>query len=543
MRTMRREWLFFGLVGAFALVYLAQYPASFAIADECEILSLAYAIEHGTVHPDRAGLVTWNYSMEFEAGGHRVIKYSPFHAALLAPALGAGWQLAFLVTAAFYILGAFVVRSMLVGEGVASEWAILYFLLPGMLYYSGTLMAAVPAAVMGLSGVALLARRRPRVALGAAALGGAVLLHLWMAALAVPFAVMWWLECGGENRWRIAAALAAGAAPAIAMAAAYNYATVGSPVVTGYMITGEVFAFSGQHLPRFLPFYAISLAVFPIAGLSVLSPRWSRGWAAPAAAFAIVAGASMYNYRDGLTSNLPAMAGFIAGAVPAQRFLLPASVIACVPAARWLENRLGGAGFQWSARARVVALALFAAVFGAIATLHQGFLRANAIVQRAIASAVPEGAEIVGTGDVLKELAPVYRIVRFHAVDPGDESVAGAADAYLVWIGAPGTKPPPYWTDGRKTESVQARSWAWNRDLWIAWPRTGAARPRPSAQAQSASITRSICIPSEPLTSSTSPGRTRSRTSGAASALSRAAEVSTAPSPPGLRIARSAALI
>jgi len=38
-------------------------------------------------------------------------------------------------------------------------------------------------------------------------------------------------------------------------------------------------------------------------------------------------------------------------------------------------------------------------------------------------------------------------------------------------VAAPGAEPPPDWTRGRTTELVRARSWVWNRDLWIAWPR------------------------------------------------------------------------
>ena len=115
----RREWLFLALVAAFCAIFLLKYPASFAIADESEILSLAYSIAHGTVYPDRAGLLTWNPLMELAVGGHRIVKYSPFHALLLAPAVASDWRLAFLVSAAFFIVGAFAVRAMLREAGLA----------------------------------------------------------------------------------------------------------------------------------------------------------------------------------------------------------------------------------------------------------------------------------------------------------------------------------------------------------------------------------------------------------------------------------------
>ena len=86
----------------------------------------------------------------------------------------------------------------------------------------------------------------------------------------------------------------------------------------------------------------------------------------------------------------------------------------------------------------------------------------------------------MGADEVLKELAPVYRNVRLRQVAPDDPNVAAATDSYLIWMGAPGAEPPPDWTRGRRTELVRARSWAWNRDLWIAWPRDAHWRVTPA---------------------------------------------------------------
>jgi hypothetical protein len=113
----------------------------------------------------------------------------------------------------------------------------------------------------------------------------------------------------------------------------------------GYAINGEALWFTGEHFASFFPFYVASIVIFPVAGLAALSPRWSRGWQTPAAVAAVVIAASLYGYRDGLTSGLAPAAAMLAGAVPGQRFILPASVIACVPAARWLDERLGQRGF------------------------------------------------------------------------------------------------------------------------------------------------------------------------------------------------------
>jgi len=145
---LRKEWLFAALLLSFCFIYALWYPATISIADESSIIALAYCIEHGTIFTEAAGEL-WGVQI----GNHLIEKFSPFHAAMLVPAMMVNWRLAFLVSAASFVAGAFLLRAMLSREGLGNEWTVLYFLLAGALYYSGTLMAAVPAAVMGLLGV------------------------------------------------------------------------------------------------------------------------------------------------------------------------------------------------------------------------------------------------------------------------------------------------------------------------------------------------------------------------------------------------------
>ncbi|HUY28627.1 MAG TPA: hypothetical protein VMV27_14550 [Candidatus Binataceae bacterium] len=470
MKALRAEWLFFAMLGSFAVIYLALYPATIAIADECEILTLAYSISRGTIHPDVAGVITFNRSMEFGSGAHRVIKYSMFHAAMLTPAIDTNWRLAFLVSAGFLIAGAFAIRSMLRENGLSTDWCALYFLLPGMLYYASTLEAAVPAAVMGLVGVAMLVRPKPRAVLGGLALGAAVLLHPWMLVTATAFAAVWSVERIASGRAREVMWLALGAAPSAAALGGYAAQVNGSVLRVNYAMTGEVYLFTGAHLREFLPFYIASLGIFPIAGWAALSPRCARGWAAPVTVAAIVIGASLYDFRDGLTSGLHGAVALIAGAIPGQRFLLPASLLACTPAARWLDARRVSLGTAWTNRSRAMALTLFVIGYAIVGTMHQSYLRAHAVVQSAIARALPERARLVGNGDLLKELAPVFRIVDYRAVDGAEAAAASDRQAYAAWLGAPGAAPPAALFAGRPLKKVEARSWVWNRDLWIGGP-------------------------------------------------------------------------
>jgi hypothetical protein len=465
-------WLFWALLAAFAVIYAAFYPRTYSIFDESCILALAYSIGHGTVFVDHAGPLTG-----FMVGAHAVSMYSVFHAALLAPALAFNWRLDFLVSAGFFVLGAFVVRAMLLRDGLDTGWSALYFLLAGALYYSQTLMAAVPAAVMGLIGVALLTGSPPRPAAGGLAFGASVLLHPWMGPMVMVFSAVWLCERRLRSLARDATALAIGALPCVLALGAYNYATVGRPFANVYVLTGHGTSgyFPGKHILDFGLFYIASLAVFPIAGWAVLSPRWSRGWSLPITAAVMLTLASFYFYRDGLnvgSARVGTLLGFVAGLIPGQRFLLPVSMIACVPAARFLNAKFGEAAIRWRHPLAAATLAVFAAGFIGLSAAHQAYLDAHLEVQRELNNELPEHAAIalgveVDGDELAKELAPVRNLYdRVDAEGPG----APARGAYIAYLARPGDRPPEPWVAGRSLEVTQIRSWAWNRDLWIGAP-------------------------------------------------------------------------
>ncbi|MGH9316874.1 MAG: hypothetical protein ACRD1P_07195, partial [Thermoanaerobaculia bacterium] len=120
--------IFFGTVVVYAISFLAFFPATWAIDDESNILSLATALSRGEIFLDRAGI---DLGRDLSWHGHLISKFSPFHAALLVPATLTSWRLAFLWGPLFVILGAFVVKAMLRERGLSSGWVVLYFLCPG----------------------------------------------------------------------------------------------------------------------------------------------------------------------------------------------------------------------------------------------------------------------------------------------------------------------------------------------------------------------------------------------------------------------------
>ncbi len=467
------QWLFPCLLISFCAIYLIYYPPSYGIEDEGNILQLSYSLSHGTIFPDHAGPYAGP-----SIDGHHVSKFSIFHAAMIAPLWKLDWRLGFGLAALFFAAGAFVVRNWLRREDLNGDWSALYFLLFGSLYYTQSVMAAVPAAVAGLFGISLLLREQPRPMLAGLMYGASVLMHPWMGPFAIVSATVWLLE-----NWRIdligrALRLFAGALVPIAMLGSYNFATTGSPFRSVYTLLGHQNSFVGDHFGSYALFYAASLVIFPLAGWVVFSPKWARGWTLPATSAAMVLLASLYYYRDGLNVSASAIhstIALLAGAIPGQRFLIPVSMAACIPAARFLDAQSERMPSWVSRFAKPVALTAFIGGFAAMSSAHSSFLRAHATVQKALCQTIPANAPVAMSDGVLKETAPICQVFE-HAVLAEDSAVP-SPDMFIAWLGAPGARAPSGWLEKRDTKTFQIRSWIWNRDLFVAAPSGESLRP------------------------------------------------------------------
>ena len=130
----------------------------------------------------------------------------------------------------------------------------------------------------------------------------------------------------------------------IAMLGSYNFATTGSPFRSVYTLLGHQNSFVGDHFGSYALFYAASLAIFPLAGWVVFSPKWARGWTLPATSAAMVLLASLYYYRDGLNVSASAIhstMALLAGAIPGQRFLIPVSMVGMHPGSTVSRRAIG----------------------------------------------------------------------------------------------------------------------------------------------------------------------------------------------------------
>jgi hypothetical protein len=170
--------------------------------------------------------------------------------------------------------------------------------------------------------------------------------------------------------------------------------------------------------------------------------------------------ASIYYYRDGLGYG-------IAGLLPAQRFLLPASMLACMPAARWLAARGTTVTSPWIPRAAFV---VFVIGFTAVSIGHGAYLDAHAQIQDAITQQIPSGSQVIAGERVYKSFAPVLGTWHLTQVRDGRLPRGPFREpVYVMWMGPPGSHPPAGWMNADATR-VPARSWVWNRDVWIGRP-------------------------------------------------------------------------
>jgi hypothetical protein len=451
----------------FLVIYVAFFPATYSIEDESNIISLATALGHGTVFLDRAGI---DSGRDLPVLGHRISKYSPFHAALLTPAIATAWRLAFLVTAGFVLLGAWIIVRMLEREGLSSDWVLLYFVNPGLLYYSRTLLSMVPASVMALFGVSLLFRSRPRPVAGALALGAAALLHIWLAPVALVIAGCWWVE-RSRTSLRGAAALVTGAAPAVLLMGLYNGVTTGNPLVNSYWLIGHQQNFAGDQLAGFVVYYSMALLFVPPGGWMAMTRRWAGSAAVPLAIVAVLTLASFYYYRDGMNFG-------VAGWVPGLRFLLPASLLAVVPAAHWWNDAVlpmnPNKRLRWLAP--VWGTALFGLGFAVLSVGHQDYLNAQRDAQRFVATEIPAGARIVGGPGTFKLFAPVVGRWSVELVEEGESRLAvQRRDCYVVWITSSEEQVDPGWFRDRASRATTVNSWIWRRKIVIGRP----AAPEP----------------------------------------------------------------
>jgi hypothetical protein len=450
--------LFALLVGTYLAGFLLFYPATWAIDDEGSVLALTASLSRGTVFLDRAGI---DVGTSFAWNGHLLSKFSPFHALLFVPFIDTNWRLMFLVGPAFVVTGAFVIRRMLQERGLPEHWIALYFLCPGLIYYSRTLMAAVPAAVLALIGTWLLFRARPRPAIGALALAFATLLHVWMGPVAVALAVGWWFERGRRVPFA-AAKICAGALPGVLALAGYNWLTTGTPFQNVYSLIGVHRMFAFAHLRANAAFYAVALALSPPFGWAVARRKYAGSTTIALAAVTTVILASLYYFRD-------ARAYSVVGFVPGQRFLIPVSLLAVVPAAAAVDE-LCNRGAIWRRLGQKLPTVLAgAAVLGMLSLhiLHQEYLKANASIQDVIRSEIPSGSEVLASDRALKHFAPVigaWRVVPERAPRPGKGL---AASPYRAWVVPHGTSGDWFRATGDAWIMHEVHSWIQDTDVWI----------------------------------------------------------------------------
>ena len=162
----------------------------------------------------------------------------------------------------------------------------------------------------------------------------------------------------------------------------------------------------------------------------------------------------------------------IAGAIPGQRFLLPVSMLACLPAARFWSAHLNDSPLRSRAILRPTVLTIFIASFTALSIAHENFQRGHLAMQEALYTSLPPTAHVFAAPELLKEFAPVDGL--YNQVDGLGEVVdrdSPDSSAYIAWSSVPGARVPGDLSEGRRSQRIRIRSWFWNRDLWLFSPK------------------------------------------------------------------------
>ena len=337
----------------------------------------------------------------------------------------------------------------------------------------GRVMAAVPASVMVLLGASLLLRDRSRPAAGGLRAGA----RRAAASLDDPGCRRRCRSAGGSDdpRARLRSLLGprrrrgAGCRDACSLYNCLHHRPSAGERLLG---DGNANGFKAENIATFLPLYRISLLVMPLAGWAAFSPRWSRGLAIPLAVGTVVVMASLYYFRDGLGYG-------VAGLLPAQRFLLPRrcsrvcrrrAILATVRRDRRPTRSDGFRRASHSTRCFGGGSGVLRHRFVAVRLARRLSRCARAGTDRG-QGVDPRGSHVLVGERAYKSFAPVlgtWQLLTLRGrvphgpLDATGRMSCGSArpEAIRHRAGWPIRRP----------RRVPARSWVWNRDVWIGPP-------------------------------------------------------------------------
>lgn len=241
---------------SYVLLYLAFFPQSYTSMDEASYMSTAYALRHGTVYPDVAGV---RDVVSYPVHGHMISKYPLGMPLLLALMSLFGWQAALATNLIVHLATFYVIILLLRRLQIPALFALLYLLHPTAVLYSRTVMADLFSGLLLVLAFSSQLSRRP-VATGAF-LGMAVLCRTGNA-IALPIflgALLWEGRGQGDMVARIKARLkemiwlVSGSAPFLLLAGYYAF------IIAGGQMAQHTGTFSLSYFSHMFPAYVLGL--------------------------------------------------------------------------------------------------------------------------------------------------------------------------------------------------------------------------------------------------------------------------------------------
>ncbi len=372
----------------FTIVFFVYYPPTCAIVDESAYLCGAYAIQHGTVFYDQAGINQEH--MSSQVNGHQISRYPPGNSFLMVPFALIRWHAVFIRGWLLVVIGFFLMALILRFYRLPEAYAILLLFHPTVLLYSRTVMSDLPAMVLVLAGMYAWIRKKPLWAglifgLSAGIRYPIIIVPLTIVALALA-------------KKEIFPALAMTAGMIIGMLPLVIYNLNGFGTVWGG-VTGYGTTFAFQNLPGTLfKFIVPLLIIYPGMLIAFFFWRSSDRWTWWLPALATVVFYSFQGYFDDTGNRW-------ADLVMSLRYLLPVIPLILLPAIGTVSR------WSWSSRALTPVVALLMIIAVLLSRRHQDFLREEQGYQDRFYAATEDAVFVLGNKEIGEMINPYRRYI------------------------------------------------------------------------------------------------------------------------------------
>ncbi len=350
---------------------LLFYPSGIANVDEYDYLKNSQLILDRGLQQE----CTLGSFSQFDAGEYCVSKYNIGTSILLLPAAFTNPHIAFLISAATFLIGVVVFSRILVLLKIPKYFTYLYTFFPAFVYFSRTLMSETFSATFIVIILYLLFKLEKEFSqkwsyiLGNV-IGFAVLIRysnvIPIGFLIIGFIVLWFRQkkLGRNEIVSLSSGLIAGGLPWLAIFLGTNQYLYGHPLRSGYFFSGEEDVFLNfQTIWGTFRYLGILLLMYPLLAVGGLFSKLKYKW------IFFLTSLTLILFYSGFPTTV--FEGRILDLIFGIRFILPMIPLLLVGYASWLTE------FESKKRWKIFCVfGLFILLVSAflISAFHQDFL-------------------------------------------------------------------------------------------------------------------------------------------------------------------------